>query len=109
MKRSIIAVIGMALLLSGCDEGQEKALAQCELNAPPTYKDGWQTWGPESVGYRNYIDTCMKVAGFAFNLRPNRCVAGFFTEHNSYCYSPTDDISYLVWRIRIVFDGGLTY
>jgi hypothetical protein len=97
------------MFLLGCDEGEEHALAQCELSALPTYKDGWQTWGPESVGYRNYIYTCMKVAGFKTNIRPNKCKAvDFFSEHNPYCYSPIDNLPYLFWRVRItIFDGGL--
>jgi hypothetical protein len=106
--KRLVTVCLVAVALAGCDEGQEKSLAQCELNALPTYKDGWQTWGPESVGYRRYIDACMKVAGFEHNNRPNRCTVGFFMEHNPYCYSPTaNNDFYLIWRIRIYFDGGL--
>lgn len=106
---SPVAALVATLLLSGCDEGEEHALAQCELNALPTYKEGWQTWGPESVGYRNYIYTCMKVAGFDNNIRANKCMAAdFFSERNPYCYSPTGDVTYFIWRLRIAFfDGGL--
>jgi hypothetical protein len=104
----IAVVVGVAILLSGCDEGEEHALVQCELNALPTYKDGWQTVGAKSGGYQNYIYTCMKVAGFDGNIRPNKCGAGFFPEHNPYCYSPIENVSYLLWRVRItVFEGGL--
>jgi hypothetical protein len=103
----ILAAIIPVLFLSGCDEGQETALNQCELNALSTYKDGYQTWGPDSVGYRNYINTCMKVAGFAPDIRPNRCVVGFFTEHSPYCYSPSNHVAYFFWIIKTEFEGGL--
>jgi hypothetical protein len=40
----------IAILLAGSnDEGQEKALAQCEFSALPTYKDGWRTVGQEAT------------------------------------------------------------
>jgi hypothetical protein len=98
----------IAVLLAGCnDEGQEKALAQCEFSALPTYKEGWQTMGPESHKYINYIQACMKGNGFEYNIRPLRCTVGFFTEHNHYCYSPTSEVSYFFWRVRMQFDGGL--
>jgi hypothetical protein len=105
MRRFVVAV---TLLLAGCgDEGQEKALAQCEFSTLPIYKDGWQTWGDDSRGYVNYISTCMKAHGFDNNVRPHRCVINFFSEHNPYCYSPTGEITYFIWRVRTVFDGGL--
>ena len=102
-------LLGSAVIfaLAGCDEGQESALSQCEFSALSTYKDGWQTWGPESKGYLNYIRTCMKANGFENNVRPHRCTIGFFSEHNSACYSPTGTTSYFMWRIRVPFDGGL--
>ena len=106
----ILFAVGFAIaaLLGGCtDEGQEKALAQCEFNALPTYKDGWQTMGAESRNYRNYISTCMKANGFVNNIRPHRCTVDLFTDHNPYCYSPTTELSYFFSRVRIEFEGGL--
>ena len=88
----ILFAVGFAIaaLLGGCtDEGQEKALAQCEFNALPTYKDG------------------MKANGFVNNIRPHRCTVDLFTDHNPYCYSPTTELSYFFWRVRIEFEGGL--
>jgi hypothetical protein len=102
----IAVVVGAAMFLSGCDEGEEHALAQCELSALPTYKDA--TVGLEYVGYRYYISTCMKVAGFKKNSRPNKCTSDSVVEFNPYCYSPIDNLPYLFWRVRItIFDGGL--
>jgi hypothetical protein len=99
-------ILVAALAVWGCVEDQEQALRKCEFSALSTYKDGWQTWGPESPKYRNYIYTCMRAAGYERNVKANKCPVDIYMEHNPYCYQPTGSISYLFWRIELMFDGG---
>jgi hypothetical protein len=100
-------VAGGVLFFSGCDEGQDQALAQCELNALSTYKE------PKAAGYGYYISACMRAAGFRWYMGPTKCEATdplSSAERNPYCYSPTGSLSRLLWRVRIsVFDGGFDY
>jgi hypothetical protein len=109
MIRGVLIAVGLGFALAACraGSGAQSELDKCELSALSTYKDGWQTWGPDSRGYANYIRGYMKVAGYESTVRPHKCTIGFFMEHNAYCYSPTGDVSYLIWRIHIVLDGGI--
>ena len=105
MRRFAIALVALSGLV-GCYEDQEQALRKCEFSALPQYKDGWQTWGADSSKYRNYIETCMRAAGYEPNIRPNKCAVGFYTEHNAYCYQPTRWLGRIFWKIEVSLDGG---
>jgi hypothetical protein len=107
VRKSLWLALPLAGFLFACDEGQEKALAQCKLRALETYKSGRPTrvsdWGP----YYNYLVLCMKTKNFTENAT-RRCTADEddLTYGNHYCYEPDGLFSNLVWRVRITFDGG---
>jgi hypothetical protein len=95
--------IGHCRLCRGSRTGAEK----CEFSALATYKDGWQTWGPESIKYDNYINPCMRVAGYEPNwITAKKCPVSLFPGHNPYCYQPAGSIGAFFWRIELFFDGG---
>jgi hypothetical protein len=68
-----LLVLSLSAFLAGCDEGQEKSLAECKFSALQIYKSGRPEHLDEWVPYHNYLSTCMKTKCFTENATPRLC------------------------------------
>jgi hypothetical protein len=85
MNRAFISLI--ALSLSGCFADQEQLVASCEFDALQTYPREQLATGAH-IG--DYMQTCMKVHGYDWNLTDKRCQVTTTVERNPYCYTPNN-------------------
>jgi hypothetical protein len=85
MSRAYIILI--ALFLSGCFAEQQQLVASCEFDALHTYPREQLATGAH-IG--DYMQTCMKMHGYNWNLTDKRCQVTTTVERNPYCYTPNN-------------------
>jgi hypothetical protein len=66
-----VHVFAVAMLLCGCIADQKKQLASCEIDATRNYPG--KTWhgASPSIDMAEFIQACMKTAGYDFMCRPD--------------------------------------
>jgi hypothetical protein len=95
MNRAFISLI--ALSLSGCFADQEQLVASCEFDAIQTYP---REKLPTGAHIGDYMQTCMKVHGYDWNLTDKRCHVTKTVERNPYCYTPNNWLDRLLYLIE---------
>ena len=95
MNRAFIILI--ALSLSGCFADQEQLVASCEFDAIQTYP---REKLPTGAHIGDYMQTCMKVHGYDWNLTDKRCHATKTAERNPHCYTPNNWLDRLLYLIE---------
>jgi hypothetical protein len=78
----------LAILLCGCIADQKKQVAACEIDAKRTYPDKTLHGTSPSIDMANFIQACMRMAGYDFTCGPDdMSLSGSYP-----CYRPSSKL-----------------
>jgi hypothetical protein len=103
-KGALFAIL-CSLLLCSCWEDQQRAVAQCDIEAERIYPEVHTGPSNNMDTIEHYMKKCMRARGYDWHWGNDRCEPTLSSSENPYCYVPTDQIGLAIFKWEMKQQG----